>query len=58
MVEMMSLRPVTVFKVLDRQGQPIGEVVQPRVAPVVGLGARTVLLVRGSEGKDGRLERH
>ncbi len=58
MVEMMSLRPVTVFKVLDRQGQTIGEVVQPKVAPVVGLGARTVLLVRGSEGKDGRLERH
>jgi len=58
MVEIMSLRPVTVFKVLDRQGQTIGEVVQPKVAPVVGLGARTVLLVRGSEGKDGRLERH
>jgi hypothetical protein len=58
MVEMMSSRPVTVFKVLDRQGHTIGEVVQPKVAPVVGLGARTVLLVRGSEGKDGRLERH
>ena len=47
MVEMMSLRPVTVFKVLDRQGQTIGEVVQPKAAPVVGLGAKTVLLVRG-----------
>jgi hypothetical protein len=58
MVEMMSLRPVTVFKVLDRQGHTIGEVVQPKAAPVVGLGARTVLLVRGSEGKEGRLERH
>jgi hypothetical protein len=58
MVEMLSLRPVAVFKVLDRQGQTIGEVVQPKVAPVVGLGARTVLLVRGSEGKDRRLERH
>jgi len=58
MVEMISLRPVTVFKVLDRQGQTIGEVVQPKAAPMVGLGAKTVLLVRGSEGKDGRLERH
>lgn len=58
MVEMMSLRPVTVFKVLDRQGRTIGEVVQPKAAPVVGLGARTVLLVRGPEGQDGRLERH
>ncbi len=58
MVEMMSLRPVTVFKVLDRLGQTIGEVVQPKAAPVVGLGARTVLLVRGSQGKMDVLERH
>jgi hypothetical protein len=48
MVEMMSWTPVAVFKVLDREGQPIGEVVQPKAAPVVGLGARTVLLVRGA----------
>ena len=47
MVEMMRSRPVIVFKVLDRQGQTIGEVVQPKAAPVVGVGARTVLLVRG-----------
>jgi hypothetical protein len=48
MVEMMSWTPVAVFKVLDREGQPIGEVVQPKAAPVVGRGARTVLLVRGA----------
>jgi len=48
MVEMMSRTPVAVFKVLDGEGQPIGEVVQPKAAPVVGLGARTVLLVRGA----------
>ena len=45
MVEMLSRRPVTVFRVLDRNGLPIGEVVQPKAAPVVGRGARTVLLV-------------
>ena len=47
MVEMVEWSPVTVFRVLDRKGQPIGEVVQPKVAPVVGRGAGTVLLVRG-----------
>jgi hypothetical protein len=48
MVEMMSWHPVAVFRVLDREGQTIGEVVQPRAAPVVGRGARTVLLVRST----------
>jgi hypothetical protein len=46
MVEITSRKPVTVFKVLDRNGQPIGEVVQPKVVPVVGRGAKTILLVR------------
>jgi hypothetical protein len=45
MVEMTSWKPVTVFRVLDREGQPIGDVVQPKTAPIVGRGARTVLLV-------------
>ena len=58
MVEMMSWSPVAVFKVLDREGQPIGEVVQPKVAPVVGRGARTVLLVRGAGSEEGSSERH
>jgi hypothetical protein len=49
MVEMLSWTPVTVFRVLDRDGLPIGEVVQPKVASVVGRGAGTVLLVRGME---------
>jgi hypothetical protein len=49
MVESTSRKPVMVFKVLDRYGQPIGEIVQPKVAPVVGRGARTVLLVRGEQ---------
>lgn len=40
-----------VFRVFDQKGQPIGEVVQPASTPVVGLGAKTVLLVR-SENED------
>jgi len=58
MVEMMSWTPVAVFRVLDREGQPIGEVVQPKTAPEVGRGARTVLLVRGSENGDGLSDQH
>ena len=58
MVEMMSRTPVTVFKVLDREGLPIGEVVQPKAAPVVGRGAGTVLLVRASDVTDGYLKQH
>lgn len=48
MIDIASRKPVMVFKVLDRDGQPIGEVVQPKVTPVVGRGAKTVLLVRGN----------
>jgi hypothetical protein len=47
MVEIASRRPVRVFRVLDRDGRAIGEIVQPKAPPVVGLGAKTVLLVRG-----------
>jgi hypothetical protein len=49
MVEITRQSPVMVFKVLDRNGEPIGEVVQPKVAPIVGRGARTVLLVRSEQ---------
>jgi hypothetical protein len=51
MVEVMRTRPVAVFRVLDRDGCPIGEVVQPISRPVLGCGARTVLLVRET-GRD------
>jgi hypothetical protein len=57
MVEIMSRNPVTVFRVLDGKGEPIGEVVQPKIAPVVGWGARTVLLVRGIGSREGQLDR-
>jgi hypothetical protein len=53
MVKILRTKPVTVFRVYDREGRAIGQVVQPRYAPVVGLGARTVLLVRGEEGPGG-----
>jgi hypothetical protein len=39
-----------VFRLLDRDGRPIGEVVQPSSAPEIGRGARTVLLVRDEGG--------
>ena len=54
MVEIANRKPVMIFRVLDRNGKPIGPVIQPRTSPVVGVGARTVLLVRG-EGEAGRL---
>ena len=47
MVKMTGWKPVTVFRVFDSEGRPIGEVVQPRFEPLVGRGAGTVLLVRG-----------
>ena len=56
MVEMMSWKPVAVFRVLDRQGQTIGEVVQPKTSPVVGRGAGTVLLVRDGGGEYRQLD--
>jgi hypothetical protein len=53
MVEMLRWKPVAVFRVMDRDGKPIGEVVQPKAAPIVGRGARTVLLVRDTGCGDG-----
>jgi hypothetical protein len=49
MVQILRRGSVAVFRVFDQDGRAIGEVVQPKSAPVVGLGARTVLLVRGEE---------
>ena len=49
MVEITSRKPVMVFRVLDHEGQPIGQVIQPKASPLVGVGARTVLLVRGEQ---------
>ena len=46
MVKMTRWNQVTVFRVFDGDGRPIGEVVEPRFEPPVGRGAGTVLLVR------------
>lgn len=47
MREMTSRSPIMVLKVVNREGEPIGEIMHPKAGPVVGRGARTVLLVRG-----------
>jgi len=48
MVQLTNWKPVAVRRVYDRERRPIGEVVQPRLEPLVGRGAGTVLLVRGA----------
>jgi len=57
MMEIANRKPVMVFRFLDRDGVPIGQVIQPKASPVVGVGARTVLLVRGEVGADKLLQR-
>jgi hypothetical protein len=49
MVMLMAARPGVVYRVLDGTGRAIGEVAQPKSAPVMGRGAGTVLLIRGEE---------
>jgi hypothetical protein len=51
MVEIKDRTPYAVFRVFDREGRPIGEVVRPKFEPVVGRGAKTVLLVRPEKGE-------
>ena len=50
MVRLTTKHPIVVYRVLDRDGGAIGEVRQPKAAPVVGWGAETVLLVREQGG--------
>jgi len=51
MVMLVTAKPVVVYRVLDGAGRTIGEVVQPRSAPLMGRGAGTVLLSRGKKGR-------
>jgi hypothetical protein len=51
MVMLMTAKPVVVYRVLDGAGRAIGEIVQPKSAPVMGRGAGTVLLSRGEKGR-------
>jgi hypothetical protein len=46
MVETRQPKPLTVFEVFDSEGRPIGQVEHPETEPVVGVGAKTVLLIR------------
>lgn len=46
MVMLTAREPVIVYQVLDGTGQPIGKVVEPKAAPVIGKGEETVLLLR------------
>jgi len=52
MVETVRAKAPTVFRVLDSEGRAIGQVVGSRCRPILGYGARTVLLVRGERGMD------
>ena len=56
MVEIANRKPVMVFRVLDRDGEPIGQIIGPKASPVIGVGARTVLLVRGEGGGERLLQ--
>jgi len=56
MVEIANRKPVMVFRVFDRDGEPIGQVIRPKTSPVIGVGARTVLLVRGERGGEKLLQ--
>jgi hypothetical protein len=49
MVEIARRQPLMVYRVLDRDGLPIGEIIQPKAPPIMGRGAGTVLLVRGEQ---------
>jgi hypothetical protein len=50
MIMLTAVEPVVVYRVLDGKGSSIGEVIEPRTAPVVGRGAGTVLLIRKEYG--------
>jgi hypothetical protein len=53
MMEIARREPVVVFRVLDRAGRAIGEVVHPKATPIMKRGAETVLLVRRVEDNAG-----
>jgi len=52
MIEIANRKPVRIFRVLDRDGEPIGQIIRPKTSPVIGVGARTVLLVRAERGRE------
>lgn len=54
MMPIMRVQPLSVFRVLDREGRPIGRVVEPSSMPVLACGGRTVLLVREEPRQNAR----
>jgi hypothetical protein len=46
MVQLMRREPVPEYRILDRQGRPIGRVIDPAAPIRMGMGGETVLLVR------------
>jgi hypothetical protein len=56
MIEIANRKPVRIFRVLDRDGEPIGQIIRPKASPVIGVGARTVLLVRAQGGGEKLLQ--
>ena len=52
MAETVIAKAPMVFRVLDSERRAIGQVVGPSCRPILGYGARTVLLVRGDRGMD------
>jgi hypothetical protein len=46
MVQLMRDAPVPEYRILDPAGRPIGRVIDPAAPLRLGLGGKTVLLVR------------
>jgi hypothetical protein len=46
MVQLLRRDPVPEYRILDGQGRPIGRVVEPAAPIHMGMGGKTVLLVR------------
>jgi hypothetical protein len=52
-VLLKEVEPVLIYRVVNREGLSVGEVIQPSAAPRMGRGAGTVLLVRSTTGTGG-----
>jgi len=46
MVQLLRRKPVPEYRILDREGRPIGRVLGPATPIRMGMGGKTVLLVR------------
>jgi len=46
MVQLLRREPVPEYRIFDREGRPIGRVLEPAAPIRMGMGGETVLLVR------------